>query len=268
MVVVMFSLPAVLLLGGNAFGVRARQGRTYASAFDATQACGTTRMAGLKVLVRSVCLLAALVAVVVSMWTSLSFIPVSESGAPLRAYVPFRGWQRAIEATAGAMSAYELLALAFVTVIVVPVMVGSRAALPALRTRYPRRVKITGWLLLLYGLARVLLALAGQRGFRPETLTNALIVATPWIAATATVLATVYFLWSVLAERLLTLRAACGAILVSAAFGVAWVTVLRAAGVQLAGLPTTDAVWILSPILLTLMAGVLAPWSLSRIRHA
>jgi hypothetical protein len=28
-----------------------------------------------------------------------------------------------------------------------------------------------------------------------------------------------------------------------------------------------DAVWMLSPVLLPLMASVLAPWSLSRIRH-
>ena len=80
-------------------------------------------------------------------------------------------------------------------------------------------------------------------------------------------LATVYLFWAAFAERLLTLRSACGAVLVSAAFGAAWLTVLRAAGVQLAGMPAMDAVWMLSPALLPLMASVLAPWSLSRIRH-
>jgi hypothetical protein len=30
---------------------------------------------------------------------------------------------------------------------------------------------------------------------------------------------------------------------------------------------TTNAVWVLSPMLLPLMASVLAPWSLNRIRH-
>jgi hypothetical protein len=43
--------------------------------------------------------------------------------------------------------------------------------------------------------------------------------------------------------------------------------VLRAASVQLAGMPTMDAAWMLSPGLLPLMASVVAPWSLSRIRH-
>ena len=80
-------------------------------------------------------------------------------------------------------------------------------------------------------------------------------------------LATVYLPWRAFAERLLTLRQACGVVLVSAAFGTAWLTLLRAAGVPLAGMPTTDAVWMLSPALLPLMASVLAPWSLSRIRH-
>jgi hypothetical protein len=59
----------------------------------------------------------------------------------------------------------------------------------------------------------------------------------------------------------------CGAVLVSLAFGVAWVTLLPAAGVQLAGMPTMDAVWMLAPVLLPLTGSVLAPWSLSRIRH-
>jgi hypothetical protein len=45
------------------------------------------------------------------------------------------------------------------------------------------------------------------------------------------------------------------------------VTVLRAAGIQFAAIPTADAVWLLSPMLLPLMVSVLAPWSLSRIRH-
>jgi hypothetical protein len=71
----------------------------------------------------------------------------------------------------------------------------------------------------------------------------------------------------VFAERLLTLRSACGAVVIAAAFGAAWMTILRAAGVELADVPMTYAFWMLSPAMLPLMATVLAPWSLSRIRH-
>jgi hypothetical protein len=69
-----FAGPALLILGGNAFGLRRKQGRTYAVAFSVTQPYGTAGLAGLKVLVRSVCVLGALVVVGVSVWTSSSLI--------------------------------------------------------------------------------------------------------------------------------------------------------------------------------------------------
>ena len=138
----------------------------------------------------------------------------------------------------------------------------SLATLAALWARYPRRLNIAGLLFLLYGLALVLLAL-GQRWNGLE----AILRATYWVAASAIVLATGYLLWRGFAEQLLTLRQASGAVLVSAAFGAACLTLLRGAGVSLAGMPAADAVWMLSPALLPLMASVLAPWSLSRIRH-
>ena len=270
-VVAVFSLPAVLILGGNAFGIRAKQGRTYASPFAATQACGTARMAGLTVLVRSVCLLAALLAVGTSLWTTASLIPfdvledndtfIEKSRSPASAVM------RAIEGAVGAMSAYEIVALAFVTAIVVAVLIASRASLVALRARYRRRVNIAGWLLLSYVLVLVLLTWARQRGNGPEALSYLLFNATPWLAAAVMLFATVYLFWRALAERLLTPPQAGVAVLLSAGFGAAWVTVLGAAGVPLRAMSAEDAAWILSPALLPLMAGVLAPWSLSRVRH-
>ena len=67
----MFSPLIVLFLAGNAFGIRRKQGRAYMSAFEATQAYGTAQLTALKLLVKSVCVLAALIAVGVSAWTSL-----------------------------------------------------------------------------------------------------------------------------------------------------------------------------------------------------
>jgi hypothetical protein len=266
----LFSVLVVLVFGGNAFGIR-RQGRLGASVFEATQPYGTARLAGLKVLVRSVCVLAALVAVGVSVWASMSFIAVGQGGSPLRGYEPLRSWQRAIESALGALTAEQQVALAVVAFIGVAVMVASFAAWVALAARYPRRVGHVGWLLLLHGLVLVPLVLTGYRGVGSvvlwEFLLDALVWITRWIDAPAIVLATVYVSWRAFAERLLTLRSACGAVLVSAAFGAAWLTMLRAAGVQLAAMPATDAFWMLSPALLPLTASVLAPWSLSRVRH-
>jgi hypothetical protein len=268
----MFSLPAVLLLGGNAFGVRARHGRTHASVFDSTQASGTARIAGLKVLMRSVCLLAALAAVGTSIWTSASSIPfdVLEDNDTFieKSSSPVSGWMRALEGAVGSMSGYELIALAFVAAIAVAAMVAWRAALPALRARYPRRVNIAGSLLLLYGMGLVLRAPDGQGGDGLDVLfMDAFFGAAPWITAAGIALATVFLFWRVLTEQLLTLRSASLAVLMSAAFAAAWVTVLNALGLSPAVKPATDMVWMLSPALLPPLAAVLAPWSLSRVRH-
>ena len=270
--VAMFSLPAVLLLGGNAFGIRTRQGRTYASPFDATQARGTARMANLKVLVRSACLLASIAAVGTSIWVSASTIPfdvLDDNDAFIdKGRNPLSEWMRAIDGAVGAMSVYDLLALGFIAVVGVTGMVASRAAFTALRARYPRRVNIGGLLLLIYGLALVLRAPVGQGGDGWEVLfLDALYSATPWLVASVSAIATVYLFWTVLAERLLTPRQACSALLFCGAFGVAWAAVLRSAGLPFATMPATGAGWILSPILLPLVVSVLAPWSLSRIRH-
>jgi hypothetical protein len=252
----MLSVLFVLIQGVNAFGFRWRQGRAYASAFESTQPYGTARLAGLKVLVRSVCVLPALIAVGLSVWASLSFI----LGANDEKYL--RSGLRVIEGAVGALTGYQQVALAVVACIGVAVMVASAAAIIALAARYPRPLNIATCLYLLsYGVVLVLLALAGHRGL------GLLLGPTRFIDAPAVVLATVYLSWRVFAERILTLRAACGIVLVTAVFGAAWVTVLRAAGVQFAGLPAMDAVWMLSPALLPLMASVLAPWSLNRIRH-
>ena len=81
------------------------------------------------------------------------------------------------------------------------------------------------------------------------------------------VFATIYFFWSGLAERVLTIRYACGAFVIAAAFAAVWLTVLKAAGVQFAGMHVAGVVGILWPVLLPLVASALAPWSLSRVRH-
>jgi hypothetical protein len=259
MLFAMGSVPAVLALGGNAFGMLARQGRAYVSPFEVTQPYGTGRLAVIKVLVRSVCVLTALTVVGLSMWAPGSLIAAGEIfGDPLQHV------QRTLEGAAGALTGYEQLALAVIGGIGVAMMVASRAALAALWTRYPRRLNTVGSLLLLYGGVLVLLTLVGQRWNVPL---GAILRGTSWIAASAILCTTVYLAWRTFVERLLTLYQAWGILLLSAMFAAAWLTLLRAAGVSLNGMPAADAVRLLSPALLPLMFGVLAPWSYSRVRH-
>jgi hypothetical protein len=176
--------------------------------------------------------------------------------------------RRTVGTAIGALTGYELFALSIVVVLLVTVMVAVRTSLAALRARYPRQLLIASSVLLLYVLVLVLRAPDGQGGNGLDVLfMDALFGAAPWITAAAMTLAIAYLLLSVLAEEILTLRQVCGAVLVSAAFGAAWVIVLRAAGVPLSGIPPTYVVSWLWPTLLPLTASVLAPWSLSRVRH-
>lgn len=255
------SLCIVLLRAGNAFGIHRRQGRTYISAFAATQAYGTAQLAALKVLVMSVCVLAALLAIGISVWISL----------PLLREAPFiqmwnvspTGLRSVISDAVTALTGYEQLSLAIVATAGVVIWVAAFAVLGAL----PRRMNVAGSLLLLCGLALGLLALAGQSGIGPEIPLGAVLRATFWVTISAMALATGYLLWRGFAEQFLTLSHATGAVLLSAIFGVAWLGMLGAAGVSLAVSPLADAARVLWPVLLPLTMTVLAAWSLSRVRH-
>jgi hypothetical protein len=261
------SLFAVMLLGGNAFGIRRRQGRAYVSAFDATPAFSTAQLAVLKLLVKSACVLVALLAIAVSVWMSL---PLLGDAVFIQMWgVPLSSRRSVINDAFAALTGYEQFALAVVAVVGVVAWVASWAALGALRTRHRRRINIAVCLLLLYGVAFAWVAvgvrvdpdIASQ--FHLDIAYDAM----RWIATAAMVFTTVYVFWSGFAEHVLTIRYVSGAVAISAAFGAAWLTALHITGEQLAGMSAMNAISVLSPALLPLMTSGLAPWSYSRIRH-
>jgi hypothetical protein len=260
-----FSPLIVLFLGGNAFGIRRRQGRSYVSAFEATQAHGAAQLAALKLLVKSVCVLAALIAIGVSVWISL---PLLGDAVFIQMWnVPLNSQLAVIKDAVAALTGYEQLSLVVVAAVGVVIWVAAFAVLEALWTRYSRRANIAASSLLLSGLALALLALAERNGIVSPFVFDALFAAARWIFFGAMVFTTVYVFWSGFAERVLTIRYAGGAVAISAAFGAAWLTALHIAGVQLAGMSAMNAISVVSPALLPPMASVLAPWSYSRIRH-
>jgi len=260
-----FSPLSLLFLGANAFGIRGKQGRSYVSAFETTQAYSTAQLAALKLLVRSACFLAALLVVGVSAWTSLSILGDDVFIAMWR--VPLSSLLHGITTAFAALTGYDQLALVVVTAVGVVVWATAIAVLGALWTRYSRRANIAASSLLLSGLALALLALAEQNGNVSPFVFDALFTTARWIFVGAMVFTTVYVFWRGFAERVLTMRYAGGAVAISAAFLAAWLTALHIAGVQLAGMSVMNAISVVSPALLPLMASVLAPWSLSRIRH-
>jgi hypothetical protein len=252
------ALPTLLFLGGNAFGIRRRQGRTYLSAFEAMQPYGTAELAGLKVLVRAVCLLVAMAGVAASMWISTSLISawgvwVMEGKDLVPGLLKMRS---EVGNALGGLPEYIPAAIIVLASIAVIIVVASLAAFTALRARYSRRVNIAAALLLLYCLALVLLRWATRRGIAAEFLLNDIVRVMGWTAAMAVVGTTLYLFWSGFAKRALTLRYVCGVVAICAAFGMACLP-MKSVGVE-----AMLAAW-LAP----LMICFLAPWALNRIRH-
>jgi len=103
------SLLIILFFAGNAFGIRRRQGRTYVSAFEATHARDTAQLVLLKVLVKSVCVLAAIIAIGVSVWISM---PLLGDAVFIQMWnVPLSSRLFAINSAIAALTVYEQLSL-------------------------------------------------------------------------------------------------------------------------------------------------------------
>jgi hypothetical protein len=83
------------------------------------------------------------------------------------------------------------------------------------------------------------------------------VTVTYFMSAAAMLIATIYFLWSGLVERVLHIRHAFAALGITAAFGLAWSIGLPGSGVD-------QMLWF---ALLILMLCVLAPWAHHRVRH-
>ncbi len=259
------SLCIILFLGRNAFGIRSKQGRRYISAFEATQPQGAAQLATLKLLVRSACLLAALIVLGASVSISM---PLLGDGVFIQMWnVPLYSRLSAIEGAVAALTGYEQLALAVLAAAGVVLWVAAFAVLAALWTRYSRRMNIAASSLLLSALALALLALAERKEMVSPFVVDAIFVAARCIFFAAITFTTACVFRIGFAERVLTTRYASVAVATSAAFGAAWLTVLHMAGVQLAGMSAMNAVAILSPALLPPIFSILAPWTLNRVRH-
>jgi hypothetical protein len=258
--VVMFAIPVALFgLTSNAFGIRRKQGRTYASTFEVGQPYGTAQMVSLKVLVRTACVLLALTMIGVSVWASSSLL--SAWGAwMMEGKNASAGLLQMRERIVGAFarqtaSAYAVQAV--IASIAVAVIVAWQASREALRVRYRRQLLVCSALLLVWCFASILLALAVHNGIAPAFLAGAVFNATFWIWGAAMLAATSYLVWSGFAQRALTIRYAGGALALSAVFVATWLAGMPAR-------PITEIAWL---TLLILTASFLAPWSLNRVRH-
>jgi hypothetical protein len=258
--ITVWAVPLALLIGGNAFGIRQSPGRMYASAFEVTQPYGTAQMAALKVLVRSACVLAALFSMGLSLWGSIELMSVLEVWGVTRKGVDLGAWlmqfRSGVErAFFGELTGYSYIVRAVSISMFIVFVVAARAAFTALRARYPRHLLVGVSLFLFCVLSTALLGLAKQKGIAAESLVNASLGAIDWILVIALTFWTLYLFWSGFRERALTISYACGAFVLVAASG-------------LVSPPAPSLVEITVTWVLPLAVLVLAPWALSRIRHA
>lgn len=261
----LFSTLLVLVMGANAFGIRRRQGRTYASVFDITQAVGTGSLAGLRILVRSVCVSLGLAMVAVSAWISVPIVnrwpDVGREGAGLQ-----QG-RDALEAALLAMTTPQHFALTILAFGMIVLLVTVRASIEALFARYRRRVIIALVASLAVALAFTLSRFVNQSSVGLVTLADAMLTALALITAAAIMLATLYLFRRTVAENLLTRKQVTGGVLMSALFAAAWLSLTYSSGLRLSELSLAGVALVSLPVVLPLFASVLAPWSLSRMRH-
>jgi hypothetical protein len=270
---VMFSVPALLLLlGGNAFGIRRRQGRAYASPFEMTQPYGTAQLVGLKLLVRTICVLTALILAGVSVWLSSSFLGawgswIADGGGGKDAVPGLLKMRREFGEAFAGLTGYARAAIAVIACVAVAVTIAVLATFSAVRARYPRRLLFVGSALLGHGIVLVSLAFAGQQGIVPVFVVQTAFVATGWILLAAMVLAILYLFWRGFVDGTLTARYVSAAVAMAVAFGAASLVMLHASGLQFSGMSVAGVVGVVWPVLLPLLAGLVAPWSLGRLRQ-
>ncbi len=266
---ILLTIPVVFMLGGNAFGIRRRQGRSYVSAFETTKPYGTVQLATLKVLVRAASVVAALVAIAVSVWASSSL--VSAWGTWVRGgkdvVSDFVSQRSRIVDALGALSGDAFAALGVVAIIAVATIVVWLASRDALRMRYPRALLVAESMVIGCGLINLLIALAGRNEIVSMTFARAIIGTLGLMSIAAIVYTTLCMVRSGFMTRSLTFPYTLGVLVIASVFAAAWLTVLPTVGVQLSEMPWAALVWVLWPVPLMLMLGMLAPWSLGRVRH-
>ncbi|HEX6398818.1 MAG TPA: hypothetical protein VFZ95_15445 [Steroidobacteraceae bacterium] len=266
-----FAIPLLLLIfAANAFGIRNRQGRSQASVFEMTQPRGTAQLAGLKLLVRTACVLGALLAIGLSVWISGSFLGSWNHWLPDGHNDALPGLLNLRSAIGDALAGQpRYLHAAQVVVISVAIagLVSWQAAREALKARYPRATLVAMWLPAVWGLTVFLLVVAGSNGILPHPVMRALVFTAMWTATAVLVSATIYLSWRNITERALAAVYVAGVLAILVGFGVAYLALLRAIDVQLAGKPLAADALLSWPVLLLLLGSMLAPWSLNRVRH-
>ena len=223
--------------------------RDQVGAFEAARPIGTARLIGVQILVASVCISGAWMLIAASFWASVPLLTEAHDIDLLRVSVIEVAQKMGIQLVPRLVLGFILLAtvLAFLT------------AIRAFASLYAWRLWFGAAGLVVYSVA-VIVAVA--RGW----LDGAAIGAHLWVIAVAIPLGTFLVFSSALADGVLTRHQLTVASLAWLLFAALYLYFLRASGVMAA--PPALAALAFASTLLPLAAVGVAPWSLSRIRHA
>jgi hypothetical protein len=244
------TLLAPLMAGvGASIWNRQRSARVCVSAFVASRPVGTANLVGLQVLITTGCVAAAWILISVSLWASLPLLRDMyhvESPVALAADIVKKYGLRLVS---GATVCFILLATLFALLVTVRALVSS----------YGWRLWSGALGLALYAIG---VALAVAQGWIGEAVVSAHL----WTIAVAIPVGTLFVFRRVVASRILTPGQAIGVSLAWLVFAALCVDMLRLSG-MLELSPALTAL-VLASMAMPLSAAVLAPWSVSLVRHA
>lgn len=227
---------------------RTSSGSTPMNAFESTRAVGTARLIGMQVIVTVACTLAS--------WTLI--------GTSVGLSLPLLGDVQALDEAAAAIRAlpgYRLAGMAAIVVTLLATIVAFLLAFKLLTSVFAKRLYVG---LLALGLYAMALLLATAKAWVGMSLVEAHL----WAAAALVPVCAILLFRRVLLDGVLMLRQAGAAALAWGVFAAIYVLILRSSGIYLSEAPAAvSALWIASS-LLPLAAFALAPWALSRVRHA
>jgi hypothetical protein len=240
------------LVGGPTFGIVTKQGSTSMSTFDATRPLNTLWLAGMKLGVASVSMIAGMLAIAISCWLSVPLVEGFIDGIEI-------GKQNILNYFES-MPLLDLVLLIFVRLVQFVSLVAFIAILQTTYVIYADRITIG------------VLCLIGYACILPIMLVIKLVplsfaLAHVWIWLALMLAGACYFLHSMLQDGIMRPGQIAGLVLFWVLYALAYSYLLRDDEILAPETPFEFVVFWAGVCFLSLVLFALAPWSLAKTRH-
>ncbi|MDP7455368.1 MAG: hypothetical protein QGF62_02190 [Gammaproteobacteria bacterium] len=240
------------LIGTPNFGIRMKQGRAYLSTFDAARPQNTAWLAGMKIGVGIISMLAGMLVITTSLWFSA---PLAENFIAAIGI----GRQLLIDffVTTPIM---EIARSLFILFVQFASIVTFMAVLTAIYSIYLDRLTlgILGFMVYL-GVLPIIIA--------SETLPLGFAVAHVWAFTAVIAASAIYYCYAIVKNRILGLGYTCVGVFIWLLYALAYFSRLRDDGMLGADIPTEIILFRVAVCVSSLALFALAPWSYAMTRH-